>query len=90
MCLVLTMYHLHKLYKDFTQSNLEAVRIASLFTNMLSITTAEVCNSQCSTVVQVQLFYWRLEFSQIGLLMSYELSWLASGVKLTINLYVNV
>ena len=64
MCLVLTMYHLHKLYKDFTQSNLEAVRIASLFTNMLSITTAEVCNSQCSTVVhyvQVQLFYCEAE-----------------------------
>jgi len=41
LCLMLTMYHLHKLYKDFTQTNLEAVRIASLFTTMLSIQTPE-------------------------------------------------
>ena len=34
LCLALTMYHLHKLYKDFTSPDLEAVRIMLLFTSL--------------------------------------------------------
>jgi hypothetical protein len=34
LCLTLTMYHLRKLYQDFTSSDLEAVRIISLFTSL--------------------------------------------------------
>ena len=34
LCLALTMYHLHKLYQDFTSSDLEAVRMMSLFTSI--------------------------------------------------------
>ena len=30
LCVLLTMYHLYKLYKDLNRSNLEAVRVASL------------------------------------------------------------
>ena len=31
------MYHLYKLYKDLSRSNLEAVRVASLVTTMISV-----------------------------------------------------
>ena len=31
------MYHLYKLYKDLNKSNLEAVRVASLVTTMISV-----------------------------------------------------
>ena len=35
LCVLLTMYHLYKLYKDLSRSNLEAVRVASLVTTMI-------------------------------------------------------
>ena len=31
------MYHLYKLYKDLNRSNLEAVKVASLVTTMISV-----------------------------------------------------
>ena len=37
LCVLLTMYHLYKLYKDLNRSNLEAVRVASLVTTMISV-----------------------------------------------------
>ena len=37
LCLTLTMYHLRKLYQDFTSPDLEAVRIMSLFTSLPSL-----------------------------------------------------
>ncbi|XP_023335816.1 uncharacterized protein LOC111707050 isoform X2 [Eurytemora carolleeae] len=39
LCMVLTMYHLHKLYRDFTRCNVETVKIASLLTSMINIQT---------------------------------------------------
>ena len=37
LCVLLTMYHLYKLYKALSRSNLEAVRVASLVTTMISV-----------------------------------------------------
>jgi hypothetical protein len=37
LCVFLTMYHLYKLYKDLSRSNLEAVRVATLVTTMISV-----------------------------------------------------
>ena len=37
LCVLLTMYHLYKLYKDLSRSNLEAVRVATLVTTMISV-----------------------------------------------------
>ena len=37
LCVLLTMYHLYKLYKDFSKSNFEAVRVASLVTTLISV-----------------------------------------------------
>jgi hypothetical protein len=34
------MYHLYKLYKDFSKSNFEAVRVASLVTTLISVNQA--------------------------------------------------
>ena len=31
------MYHLYKLHKDLTQSNLETLRVASLVSTMISV-----------------------------------------------------
>lgn len=36
LCVALTMYHLYKLYKDLSQSNLETLRVASMVTTMIS------------------------------------------------------
>jgi len=38
LCVMLTLYQLRRLYNDFTTRNLEAVRIAGLFTTMINIT----------------------------------------------------
>ena len=35
------MYHLYKLYKDLSRSNLEAVRVATLVTTMISVQSPE-------------------------------------------------
>ena len=46
LCLTLTMYHLRKLYKDFTSSDLKAVRLVSLFTTLPNIKhQVESCKS---------------------------------------------
>ena len=37
LCVLLTMYHLYKLYKDLSKSNLETIRVASLVTTMISV-----------------------------------------------------
>merc|ERR1719150_2547464 len=37
LCVCLTMYHLYKLYKDLSQSNLETIRVASLVTTMIAV-----------------------------------------------------
>ena len=37
LCVLLTMYHLYKLYKDLSRSNLETIRVASLVTTMISV-----------------------------------------------------
>ena len=39
---MLTLHQLRRLYRDFTTKNIEAVRIAGLFTSMLNIQTSEV------------------------------------------------
>ena len=39
LCIFLTLYQLKRLYRDFTAKNLAAVRIAGLFTSLLSIQT---------------------------------------------------
>ena len=41
LCVLLTMYHLYKLYKDLSRSNLEAVRVATLVTTMISVQSPE-------------------------------------------------
>jgi len=41
LCLVLTLYQLRRLYKDFTSKNVEAVRIAGLFTTMINLHSNE-------------------------------------------------
>ena len=42
LCIMLTLHQLRRLYRDFTTKNIEAVRIAGLFTSMLNIRTSEV------------------------------------------------
>ena len=41
LCVLLTMYHLYKLYKDLSRSNLEAVRVATLVTTMISVSSPD-------------------------------------------------
>ena len=43
LCVMLTLYQLKRLYRDFTTKNLEAVRIAGLFTSLINIQALEVC-----------------------------------------------
>ena len=42
LCVMLTLYQLRRLYRDFTTKNLEAVRIAGLFTSLINIQGQEV------------------------------------------------
>jgi len=37
LCVLLTMYHLYKLHKDLSRSNLETIRVASMVTTMISV-----------------------------------------------------
>jgi len=41
LCIMLTLHQLRRLYRDFTTKNIEAVRIAGLFTSMLNIQPSE-------------------------------------------------
>lgn len=38
ICVVLTLFHLHKLHRDLTKANVEAVRVAGLVTTLVSVT----------------------------------------------------
>ncbi|KAL0267008.1 UNVERIFIED_CONTAM: hypothetical protein PYX00_009397 [Menopon gallinae] len=39
VCVVLTFFHLYKLYRDLTKANVEAVRVAGLVTTLVSVTS---------------------------------------------------
>jgi len=39
VCVSLTLFHLHKLYRDLTKANVEAVRVAGLVTTLVSVTS---------------------------------------------------
>ncbi|XP_068082519.1 uncharacterized protein [Anabrus simplex] len=38
ICVLLTFFHLHKLHRDLTKANVEAVRVAGLLTTLVSVT----------------------------------------------------
>ncbi|KAF8790592.1 uncharacterized protein LOC129960594 isoform X1 [Argiope bruennichi] len=57
MCIILTIIHLRKLYKDLTKSNLEAMRIAGLVSNMLTVR----CEAGLSEAEHIQNHIDRLE-----------------------------
>lgn len=38
VCVFLTLFHLHKLYKDLTKANVEALRVTGLITALVSVT----------------------------------------------------
>ncbi|KAF6212364.1 hypothetical protein GE061_012886 [Apolygus lucorum] len=38
ICVLLTLFHLHKLHRDLTKANVEAVRVAGLVTTLVSVT----------------------------------------------------
>ncbi|XP_059475849.1 uncharacterized protein LOC132196918 isoform X1 [Neocloeon triangulifer] len=38
LCVALTLFHLHKLHRDLTKSNMQAVRVAGLVSTMISVT----------------------------------------------------
>lgn len=38
VCVLLTIFHLHKLHRDLTKANVEAVRVAGLVTTLVSVT----------------------------------------------------
>ncbi|XP_037082377.1 uncharacterized protein LOC119103030 [Pollicipes pollicipes] len=44
LCVILTIFHLHKLYRDLGKSNVQAVRIASLVTTMISVSAPDSDN----------------------------------------------
>ena len=51
ICIVLTIYHLLKLYKDYTHPTADTVRVATLVTSIMST------DSNTSEVRSVLLFY---------------------------------
>ncbi|CAM1297591.1 Uncharacterised protein r2_g693 [Pycnogonum litorale] len=57
LCITLTGFHLRKLHRDLTKSNLEAVRIASLVTTMISVQSdTDNCEHQ-----QIRNYIQRME-----------------------------
>ena len=38
ICVMLTLFHLHKLHRDLTKANVEAVRVAGLVTTLVNVT----------------------------------------------------
>lgn len=38
ICVLLTLFHLHKLHRDLTKANVEAVRVAGLVTTLVNVT----------------------------------------------------
>lgn len=78
MCVALMAIHLRKLYKDIVKSNLEAVRVASLVTTMMTVQTDREQEDQRNFYNYVE----RLENEGVGrvkmfvvILMAYLLFW---------------
>merc|ERR1719328_877432 len=62
LCVLLTMYHLYKLYKDLSRSNLEAVRVATLVTTMISVQSPEhLNNGHTSESARIKSYLAKLE-----------------------------
>lgn len=40
ICVFLTLFHLHKLYRDLTKANVEALRVTGLITTLVSVTSS--------------------------------------------------
>ncbi|KAK3875511.1 hypothetical protein Pcinc_019630 [Petrolisthes cinctipes] len=61
LVLLLTVYHLYKLYRDLSTSSIEAVRIASLVTSMISITQPQNQDPEAREHRQVNSYITRME-----------------------------
>ncbi|KAG7159300.1 5-hydroxytryptamine receptor 4-like [Homarus americanus] len=61
LVLLLTVYHLYKLYRDLSTSSLEAVRIASLVTTMISVTQPQNQDPESREHHQVNNYITRME-----------------------------
>ncbi|XP_050687774.1 uncharacterized protein LOC126981110 isoform X3 [Eriocheir sinensis] len=61
LVLLLTVYHLYKLYRDLSTSSLEAVRIASLVTTMISVTQPRNQDPEAREHRQVNSYISRME-----------------------------
>ncbi|XP_045137277.1 uncharacterized protein LOC123519824 isoform X1 [Portunus trituberculatus] len=61
LVVLLTVYHLWKLYRDLSTSSLEAVRIASLVTTMISVTQPRNQDPEASEHRQVNSYINRME-----------------------------
>ncbi|KAF2358790.1 G protein-coupled receptor rhodopsin-like [Trinorchestia longiramus] len=61
LVVLLTVFHLVKLYKDLSTSSLEAVRIASLVTTMISVTESHESDPESREHRQVKSYIARME-----------------------------
>ncbi|XP_071517940.1 uncharacterized protein [Panulirus ornatus] len=61
LVVLLTVYHLYKLYRDLSTSSLEAVRIASLVTTMISVTQPQNQDPEAREHRQVNSYISRME-----------------------------
>nr|XP_053626149.1 uncharacterized protein LOC128684022 [Cherax quadricarinatus] len=61
LVVLLTVYHLYKLYRDLSTSSLEAVRIASLVTTMISVSTPQNQDPEAREHHQVNNYITRME-----------------------------
>ncbi|KAK4299597.1 hypothetical protein Pmani_028130, partial [Petrolisthes manimaculis] len=61
LVLLLTVYHLYKLYRDLSTSSIEAVRIASLVTTMLNVSHPQNQDPECRSHLQVNSYITRME-----------------------------
>ncbi|XP_064109418.1 uncharacterized protein LOC135217458 isoform X3 [Macrobrachium nipponense] len=61
LVIMLTIFHLYKLYRDLSNSSLEAVRIASLVTTMISVTQPQNSDPEAREHRQVNSYISRME-----------------------------
>ncbi|KAK4320013.1 hypothetical protein Pmani_009082 [Petrolisthes manimaculis] len=61
LVLLLTVYHLYKLHRDLSTSSIEAVRIASLVTTMISVTSPQNQDPEAREHRQVNNYITRME-----------------------------
>ncbi|XP_047493574.1 uncharacterized protein LOC125042152 [Penaeus chinensis] len=61
LVVLLTVFHLYKLYRDLSNSSLEAVRIASLVTTMISVTQPQNQDPEAREHRQVNSYINRME-----------------------------